>query len=109
LLSEIKAQEHNIKNLHDPFQLDIAQDDDWTGIRTKLSSSPAHDEGFSGVVMCMSDEPNDAEEELRNSKRDSLLSRRYSGARLSTTRPCGDWHTDTSKGRVDSSLRPLSS
>jgi hypothetical protein len=45
-----------VENLHDPFQLDIAQDDDWNRIRTELGSSAAQGGGFSGVVMCMSDQ-----------------------------------------------------
>jgi hypothetical protein len=56
-LREIEKQEsgNEIANLHDPVQLDIAQDDDWAHLRnTSLSrgdDQSHHPSTFDGVVM----------------------------------------------------------
>jgi hypothetical protein len=56
--SEIRAQEHGSGNLHGPFQLDIATEEDWVNLRNDLrySLSLSENDGasFGGVVMCRS-------------------------------------------------------
>jgi len=53
--SEIISQGNTLDNLHEPFLLDIAKDEDWASLRTEVQSQIPHrgqTGTFNGVVMC---------------------------------------------------------